>query len=204
MAQKSVRLFQRLREITAPVPIPPRIPSRISHLGITTALLRFFLLVLIGLLAGALSCVEGSTHQSIVQNESLVLKGRVPKPRESLPIDLRPSVYIVLRAPGLQAPARVSSAPQLFRITGKLEDSTLCHGFPGVAEAEAYFPRGQSAPTFPAPMEVEAEAVAEMEEEFQQVLFVFESFAFGRSRFATSGSGLCDYEALRRHFASYP
>lgn len=61
---------------------------------------------------------------------SLVLKGRVPKPRESLPIDLRPSVYIVLRAPGLQAPARVSSAPQLFRITGKLEDSTLCHGFP--------------------------------------------------------------------------
>ena len=69
MAQKSGRLFQRLREITAPVPIPPRIPSRITHVGITTALLRFFLLVLIGLLAGALSCVEGSTHQSIVQNE---------------------------------------------------------------------------------------------------------------------------------------
>ena len=67
-----------------------------------------------------------------------VLQGNLSVPRASLPIDLRPTVYIILKAPGLQSPTRVSSASDLYRITGKFNDHTLCHSFPSLTEAEAY------------------------------------------------------------------
>ena len=69
---------------------------------------------------------------------SLVVEGRLAKPRASLPLNIRPCVYIILKAPGLAHPTRVSSSSDLHRITGKLSEGILCHGFPSLAEAEAY------------------------------------------------------------------
>eukprot|EP00435_Cladocopium_sp_Y103_P060235 s675_g22.t1 len=63
---------------------------------------------------------------------SLVLRGKIPKPRESLPMDLRPSVYIILQAPNLKSPARVSSASQLYRITGESGHLVLAEELAGV------------------------------------------------------------------------
>ena len=70
----------------------------------------------------------------------LCLDNKLAKPRASLPIDLSPSVYIVVRAPGLVSPTRVHNASDLYRITGLLGESssTLCHGFPSQAEARIY------------------------------------------------------------------
>ena len=69
---------------------------------------------------------------------SLVVENRLEKPRASLPLNIRPTVYIILRASGLEAPTRVSNASDLHRLTGRFTDYTLCHGFPSLAEAEAY------------------------------------------------------------------
>ena len=69
---------------------------------------------------------------------SLCKQGRVRVPRASLPFDLKPAVYIVVRAPGLQSPTRVSRASDLARVTGRFTDQTICHGFASLAEAETY------------------------------------------------------------------
>ena len=69
---------------------------------------------------------------------SLVLARRLPRPRASLPLNIRPCIYIILRAPQLRAPTRVSSVSDLYRITGRFSEETLCHGFPSIAEAETY------------------------------------------------------------------
>ena len=69
---------------------------------------------------------------------SLVLAEKRDKPRATLPLNIRPCIYSVLRAPGLGAPTRVASASDLHRITGRFNERTLCHGFPSLAEAEAY------------------------------------------------------------------
>eukprot|EP00435_Cladocopium_sp_Y103_P061707 s196_g23.t1 len=69
---------------------------------------------------------------------SLVLGNKISKPRASLPLNIRPCIYIILKAPGLESPTRVSSASDLHRITGRFTEDTLCHGFPSLAEAEAY------------------------------------------------------------------
>ena len=68
----------------------------------------------------------------------LCKRGRVKVPRASLPIDLRPTVYIVVQAPGLASPTRVSRASDFARITGHFTDQTICHGFASLAEAETY------------------------------------------------------------------
>ena len=67
-----------------------------------------------------------------------VLAGKVEKPRASLPLDLKPSTYIILKAPGLRAPTRVCSASDLYRITGRLGPGCLCHGFASLVEAKIY------------------------------------------------------------------
>ena len=68
------------------------------------------------------------------------LEGRVPKPRASFAIDLSPAVYVVLRAPGLESPTRVSTYSDLRKLVGRLVDSpsVVCHGFPSQAEARIY------------------------------------------------------------------
>ena len=69
---------------------------------------------------------------------ALCQQGRVRVPRASLPFDFKPAVYIVVQAPGLQAPTRVSRASDLARITGRFTAQTICHGFASLAEAETY------------------------------------------------------------------
>ena len=69
----------------------------------------------------------------------LTLQGKVRSPRAIPSISLRPKIYVILRAPGLEAPTRVSNASDFFRITGRLEGSNVvCHSFPSLAEAAAY------------------------------------------------------------------
>lgn len=69
----------------------------------------------------------------------LVLRGKLAKPRSSLPLEnLRVQHYIILRAKNISAPTRVDRPSDLFKITGKLDDWTICHGFPSLAEAEVY------------------------------------------------------------------
>eukprot|EP00435_Cladocopium_sp_Y103_P043455 s3074_g12.t1 len=68
----------------------------------------------------------------------LALAGRLAKPRSTVALNLAPRVYIILRARGLSAPTRVANASDLNRITGHFDQTTICHGFPSLAEAEAY------------------------------------------------------------------
>ena len=68
----------------------------------------------------------------------LAFRNRISKPRAALPIDVRPQVYIVLKGKNISSPARVSSASDLYRLTGRLDESTLCQGFPSIAEAEIF------------------------------------------------------------------
>ena len=69
----------------------------------------------------------------------LCLRGLVPTPRRSDPIDLKPVIYIVLKADGVVAPTRVSSSRDLFRIVGHPVASTaIFHSFPSRAEAQVY------------------------------------------------------------------
>ena len=69
---------------------------------------------------------------------SLCWKGRIRVPRATLPFDLKPTVYVIVRAPRLASPTRVSRASDLARITGRFTDSTICHGFSSLAEAKTY------------------------------------------------------------------
>lgn len=66
------------------------------------------------------------------------LLGKIAKPRSSKPIDIKSTVYVILRAPQLSAPARVSRAGDLYRLVGRLSDDVICHGFGSLAEAETY------------------------------------------------------------------
>ena len=69
---------------------------------------------------------------------SLVLARRLRRPRASLPLSLRSCIFVILRAPGLSSPTRVSSVSDLYRITGRFSEETVCHGFPSIAEPETY------------------------------------------------------------------
>lgn len=70
----------------------------------------------------------------------LTIKGKVRAPRATERCDLPKSVYILLRAPGLEKPARFSRFSDLRRAAGRLEDNpeVVCHGFASLAEAETY------------------------------------------------------------------
>ena len=67
------------------------------------------------------------------------LEGRVQKPRPSPKLDLKPEVYIIVRAPGLDHPVRVSTAAEYFRIIPSFRNSnSISHSFPSIAEARVY------------------------------------------------------------------
>lgn len=68
----------------------------------------------------------------------LVVQGKLDTPRATPNISHRPAVYIILRASGIDRPTRVANASDLHRVTGKLSQETVCHGFPSQAEAKAY------------------------------------------------------------------
>lgn len=60
-----------------------------------------------------------------------VLEGRIPKPLQS-------TCYIVLRAPSVAHPVRVSSASEYFRLVPRLTDNCVSHAFPSLSEGKAY------------------------------------------------------------------
>ena len=67
------------------------------------------------------------------------LEGRIQKPRPTPKIDLQPVVYIIVRAPGLDHPVRVSTAAEYFRILPSFRNSnSISHSFPSLAEARVY------------------------------------------------------------------
>ena len=66
-------------------------------------------------------------------------EGKVPTPRPSPKLPhLRNRVYIILRAPGISQPTRVSSAGDFYRLVPNFTDHTLCHAFASIAEARVY------------------------------------------------------------------
>lgn len=70
----------------------------------------------------------------------LAIKGKVRVPRASLPCDLKKSVYVVLRAPSVSTPTRVSRVSDLYRLVGRIteENVAVFHGFASLAEAQTY------------------------------------------------------------------
>ena len=65
--------------------------------------------------------------------------GEVPTPRPTPKLEsVRNSVYIVLRAPGIQHPVRVSSAREYFKLVPDFSGDSLSHGFGSLAEARVY------------------------------------------------------------------
>ena len=67
-----------------------------------------------------------------------VLSGRVPKPRPTPKLSLRPVVYIILRGPSISSPTRVSSAAEYYRLIPRFTEDSLSHSFPSIAEAKIY------------------------------------------------------------------
>ena len=69
----------------------------------------------------------------------LTLQGRVRTLRASPSFPVRPKVYVILRAPGLEAPTRVSNASDFYRIAGRLEGSNvMCDSFQSLSESNVY------------------------------------------------------------------
>ena len=69
--------------------------------------------------------------------------GRVPKPRPTPQLSLRATVYVILRAPGLDRPVRVGTAAEYFRLlpsfkNGSNDSNSISHSFPSLAEAKVY------------------------------------------------------------------
>ena len=67
-----------------------------------------------------------------------VLVGDLPKPRPTPPVSLRPTVYIVLRGPGVREPVAVGSAAEYYQILPRFTPDSLSHSFPSLSEAKIY------------------------------------------------------------------
>ncbi len=66
------------------------------------------------------------------------LEGIIPKPRPTPKIHLRPCVYLIVRAPGIENPVRVASANEYFRLLPVFTQDSISHSFPSIAEARCY------------------------------------------------------------------
>ena len=66
------------------------------------------------------------------------LEGRISKPRPTPKVANRPTTYIVLRAPGLAHPVRVSTAAEYFKILPRFSEESVSHAFPSLSEARVY------------------------------------------------------------------
>ena len=67
-----------------------------------------------------------------------VLEKKVPKPRPTPKLSLRPQVYVILRAPGLSRPCRCGSAAEYFGVLPQFTEDSLSHSFPSLGEAKVY------------------------------------------------------------------
>jgi hypothetical protein len=66
------------------------------------------------------------------------LDGRIPKPRPTPKLALRPSIYLVIRGPGVVRSVQVGSAAEYFRLVPRFTEDSVSHSFPSVAEARVY------------------------------------------------------------------
>ena len=67
------------------------------------------------------------------------VEDRIPTVRPTPKIELRSTVYIILKAPGLLAPVRVHSSARYFQILPSFKGvKAVSHGFPSIAEAKVY------------------------------------------------------------------
>lgn len=65
--------------------------------------------------------------------------GLVPKPRPTPKIPQKAVVYIILRAPSVDRPTRVSTASEYFRLIPSFATAnSISHSFPSIAEARVY------------------------------------------------------------------
>lgn len=69
-----------------------------------------------------------------------VAAGRIHSPNRTPRLDLRPRVYAILRAPGLEKATLCRSARTYWEIIGDLQSSSsISHAFPSELEAKIYF-----------------------------------------------------------------
>ena len=68
------------------------------------------------------------------------LEGIINKPRPTPKLANRPTVYVILKAPGLARPVRVSTAAEYFKIIPRFTEGSesVSHAFPSLAEARVY------------------------------------------------------------------
>ena len=66
------------------------------------------------------------------------LDGRVDKPRPTPKLRIKPAVYIVVRAPGVDRPVWVATATEFFRLVPAFTESTIFHSFPSIGEGKVY------------------------------------------------------------------
>ena len=67
-----------------------------------------------------------------------VVDGRITKPRPTPRLEVRSTVYIIVRGPGIQQPTRVSSSAAFFQLVPRFTEDSLSHSFPSICEATVY------------------------------------------------------------------
>ena len=136
-------LLQGSSEVVPPSPAPTNYSTNSYH-DVAAELTRApdFCLALCSRLAlGSGPAIERRAQRAWEAGlwAKATLEGRVPKPRPCPKIDLKPEVYIIVRAPGLDHPVRVSTAAEYFRIIPSFRNSdSISHSFPSLAEARVY------------------------------------------------------------------
>lgn len=66
------------------------------------------------------------------------IEGRIPKPRPTPKCSLQSTCYVVVRAPSVDHPVRVSSATEYFRLVPRFTEGSISHSFPSISEGKAY------------------------------------------------------------------
>jgi hypothetical protein len=67
-----------------------------------------------------------------------VLEGKVAKPRPTVKLDIQPTVYVVLRGPGITQPVVAFSADDYYKLVPRFTEGSLSHSFPSKSEAKIY------------------------------------------------------------------
>jgi hypothetical protein len=67
-----------------------------------------------------------------------VLEGKVAKPRPTVKLDIQPTVYVVLRGPGITQPVVAFSAADYYKLVPRFTEGSLSHSFPSKSEAKIY------------------------------------------------------------------
>jgi hypothetical protein len=66
------------------------------------------------------------------------LEGKIEKPRPTPALNIKATIYVVLRAPGLLRPVAVTSAAEYYRVFPRFSPGSVSHSFPSQGEAKTY------------------------------------------------------------------